>query len=324
MLGAAPAHAQKTDSVWIRNGDRITGEVKRLSHGLLEYSTDDLGTIYIEWDKVDRISSPTTYEVQLGSGRKHYGPLRVSSPGNVVVGVVALPLIEIVSLAPIQQTFWDRIDGYLDLGFSYQKAHQTVQLTSGARVAYRAPKAETVFEFATFFEDRNDGPATSRLSGDLAERWLFKDRWSAGALLGYDRNDELDLKGRGRLVGFGARTIAQNNNLDFWVTAGLVGTRERYFSTDSATYSLEGLVGAVFQAFRYDHPKLAVSLASQAYPSFTIGGRVRWENDFRVSHELIKDFTLTVTLFDAYDSKPPAAGAQKNDFGTTLAISWTF
>jgi hypothetical protein len=31
-----------------------------------------------------------------------------------------------------------------------------------------------------------------------------------------------------------------------------------------------------------------------------------------------------VTLFDAFDSKPPAVGATKNDFGTTLAITWTF
>ena len=44
-IGAGAAEAQKTDSVWIRNGDRITGEVKSLSRGLLKYSTDDLGTV---------------------------------------------------------------------------------------------------------------------------------------------------------------------------------------------------------------------------------------------------------------------------------------
>ena len=39
VLGAGLAEAQKTDSVWIRNGDRITGEVKSLSRALL----NDLG-----------------------------------------------------------------------------------------------------------------------------------------------------------------------------------------------------------------------------------------------------------------------------------------
>ena len=65
-------------------------------------------------------------------------------------------------------------------------------------------------------------------------------------------------------------------------------------------------------------------MTSQAFPSFTVRGRVRLQNDLRVSYELIKDFMLTGTLFDTFDSKPPSDVASKHDFGTTLAISWTF
>ena len=46
------AWAQKTDIIALKNGDRITGEVKELKFGKLEYSTDDVETIFIEWDKV--------------------------------------------------------------------------------------------------------------------------------------------------------------------------------------------------------------------------------------------------------------------------------
>jgi hypothetical protein len=118
--------------------------------------------------------------------------------------------------------------------------------------------------------------------------------------------------------------LAQSNHIEFRATGGMVLARERYFSTDSSSSGLEGLVGASFRAFRYDRPKLDASLTSQAFPSFSIKGRVRMQNDFRLSYELVKDFMLTVTLFDTYDSKPPAEGAQKNDFGTTLAITWSF
>jgi hypothetical protein len=51
---------------------------------------------------------------------------------------------------------------------------------------------------------------------------------------------------------------------------------------------------------------------------------VRWQNDLRVSYELVKDFMITTTLFDSHDNKPQSVGAPKNDFGTTLAISWSF
>src|SRR3954466_10563821 len=98
LLGARAAEAQKTDSVWIRNGDRITGEVESLSRALLKYSTDDLGTIYIEWDKVDRISSPTMFEVYLKSGQKFYGSLGLAPTGSVFLGSDTLLLRDVVAM----------------------------------------------------------------------------------------------------------------------------------------------------------------------------------------------------------------------------------
>ncbi len=324
LLGMGTAEAQKTDSVWIRNGDRITGEVKSLSRGLLKYSTDDLGTVYIEWDKVDRISTTTIVEVRLASGRKFYGPLTLAPTGRLVLGEVTLQLSEIVGMTPIQGEFLARLNGYFDLGFSFQKAHGAVQLSTGARVQYRGPSAETTLDLTGFIEDREDAAKSSRLSTSLTERLFLSNRWSTGFVVGYDRNDELDLAGRARLVGFGTRMLAQSNHIEFLASGGVVLNRERYFTTDSTATGFEGLLSAAFRAFRYDQPKLDVSLTSQAYPSFVVQGRVRLQNDLRVSYELLKDFMLTGTLFDTYDSKPPVAGAPKNDYGTTLAITWTY
>jgi hypothetical protein len=324
LLCAGSAQAQKTDSVWIRNGDRITGEVKSLSRGLLKYSTDDLGTIYIEWDKVDRISTTTVVEIRLASGRKFYGSLGLAPAGRLVVAANTIPLSDIVTVAPIEGKFLGRLSGYLDLGFSYQKANKAVQLSTGAKVVYRDPSTETTLGITTFLEDRDDAEETSRLSAALTERVFLSNRWSTGFVVGYDQNEELDLAGRARLVGFGARMLAQSNHIEVAATGGLVLTRERYISTDLTFNGFEGLVGATFRAFRYDRPKLDASLTSQAFPSFSIKGRVRLQNDLRLSYELVKDFMLTGTLFDTYDSKPQAAGAPRNDFGTTLAITWTF
>ena len=324
LLWSGAAEAQKTDSVWIKNSDRITGEVKTLSRGKLKYSTDDLGTIYIEWDKVDRISSRASFEVQVTSGRKYFGSLGLAVPGQVVVGIDTVVLATIVAIQPIQQKFIDRVDGYLDLGFSLQKANTTVQLTSGLKVTYRGPRTETIFDATTFREDREDTDETSRLSAALTERLWLGDRWSTGLAVEYERNDELDLAGRATVLGFGSRTLARTNHNDFWVTAGLVVTREKYFSADTASTGFEGLLGATFNAFRYDSPKLDASVTSQLFPSFTVSGRYRWQNDLRVSYELVKDFMLTVTLFDSFDSKPQSLDAPKNDYGTTLAISWSF
>lgn len=325
LLCAGSARAQKADSVRLRNGDQITGEVKSLSLGLLKYSTDDLGTVYIEWDKVTRISTVTVLEVQRRSGDKVYGRLRQGPVnGTIVLGDVTIPLSDIVTLTPIEGKLLARLNGYVDIGFSYQKSHSTVQLNNDAMIRYRGPTTETAMQITTFFENRDDAAETSRLSTAFTERFLLPHRYSTGVVIGYDQNNELDLAGRSRVVGFGARTLAETNRIQFRVTGGLVVQRERYLSTDSTSSGVEALAGASFRAFRYDRPKLDVSMTSEAFPSLTIRGRVRWQNDIRASYELKKDFMLSVTLFDSFDSKPQSADAPRNDFGTTFAIGWSF
>jgi hypothetical protein len=39
---------------------------------------------------------------------------------------------------------------------------------------------------------------------------------------------------------------------------------------------------------------------------------------------VIKDFYLTLSVFERYESRPPSETAAKSDFGTTLSISWSF
>jgi len=52
LFFANQVFAQRTDVVIINNDDHITGEIKRLEHGILVFKTDDAGTINIKWEKV--------------------------------------------------------------------------------------------------------------------------------------------------------------------------------------------------------------------------------------------------------------------------------
>ena len=107
------------------------------------------------------------------------------------------------------------------------------------------------------------------------------------------------------------------------VAAGLTYTRENFTGTELSN-ALEALASARFDFFRLDPPKTDVMVSLSAYPSLTDFGRLRLEFDARAAHELIEDFTLSLTLFDSFDSRPPSATASKNDFGGTLSLGWTF
>ncbi len=75
VAGVPPAFAAKTDIVELINGDRITCEIKKLDRGKLTVKTDGLGTISIEWDDIQHITSPMRFNVELATGERTFGSL---------------------------------------------------------------------------------------------------------------------------------------------------------------------------------------------------------------------------------------------------------
>ncbi|HMB58401.1 MAG TPA: hypothetical protein VKN35_00685, partial [Xanthomonadales bacterium] len=58
---SAPAFsAPKTDVIYLKNGDRVTGEIKQLFRGKLELKTDHMGTVLIDWVDIQEVVSETS------------------------------------------------------------------------------------------------------------------------------------------------------------------------------------------------------------------------------------------------------------------------
>ena len=325
---SSPLAAQKTDTLRLKNGDRLIGEVKSLNHALLRYSTDNLSTVSIEWDAVESLVSRSAFEIELQSGLKHYGRLATAPAGYLVVAgaVVAdtLPLGLVVHIVPMSQRFWSRVDGYVDVGFTYQQANHTLQFTLGAEASYRGPRMMATIQGSHYMQNQDSLEQTSRSSLALIEQAFLRHRWIAGLSQGYERNEELELIGRTKFGAGVGRYMVQNDAIEFTLGGGAVLMHERYLGQDEGVSTVEAQLSAVFNAFRYNSPKLDVSTSLHMYPGITEWGRVRIDFDTRISYELIKDFFLTVSIFERFDSRPPSETAAKSDFGTTLSISWSF
>jgi hypothetical protein len=323
-----PVAAQKTDTLRLKNGDRLVGEVKGLTHALLRYSTDNLSTVSIEWDAVASLVSRSAFEVELQSGHKHYGRLATAPAGYLTVAgpIVAdtLPLGLVVHIVPMSQRFWSRVDGYVDVGFTYQQANHNLQLTLGSEASYRGPNLKATIQGSHFVQDQDSLEQISRSSLTLMEQAFLRNRWIAVLSQGYERNEELELIGRTKFGAGVGRYMVQSDEMEFTLGAGAVVLHERYLGQAEGSTTVEGQVSAQFDAFRYNSPKLDLSTSLMIYPGITDWGRVRIDFDTRVSYELIKDFFLTLSLFERYDSRPPSETAAKSDFGTTLSISWSF
>ena len=329
VVCSATAHAQpKADVVRLANGDHITGEVKNLNRGQLELSTDDVGTLYFEWDKIVSLSAVGQFDVTTTDGRRFLGGLAAGDPKTLVIVEVAtrvpLPMIDVATIAPIGASFWKKLDGSVDIGYSYTRSSQVSQLNVNADTVYRRPA----------FEGRIDGSATLTANGGDGER---DDRGTIQASyvryrgprlfvasgLGFESNESLGLLLRSQLaVTIGARLV-NDNRAQLAIGGGISGNDERSVDADP-TQNIEALFTLRQSYYRYDRPKTNVDIGFQYYASLNNWGRQRMQLDTGIKREVLKDLFIAVNVFDTFDSRPPTAGAAKNDVGVALSFGWSY
>jgi hypothetical protein len=328
LLGAGSLHAQKTDVIIVVNGDRVTGEIKNLERGRLEYSTDDMGTLSIKWDKVIRITSNKFFQVETTSGAKYFGTIEEpTDSGTMVVQLIeqyTLPMISVVKINPIKQTFWSALDGYVDIGLSFKRARRIFDLQTAAEVRFRGRKWGFRINGTTYFQSQDTVADISRNNASLQLERSLAHKWSIAVNNEWSSNTEQSLDLRAQFGLSGIWTTVQTNSALFRVSGGVNLNREKYTTSDTVTVSGEAVVGGDFLVFRFDSPKLDANTSLYVFPSVTDFGRVRLQFDTRFSYELLKDFTVALTFYDSYDSRPPTEGVVKNDFGITFGLGWKF
>ena len=330
-LLAFPAGAQareKTDLVYLKNGDRITGEIKVLDRGILQLGTNDIGTIKVEWEDIDSLVSRYQFRIEDRDGAKYIGTLALTTADLLQVtetGARAeVPQENVVGITPLESSFWQQLDGSISLGFSYTKSDQLAQLTTDINVRRRTPKRLLELDASSIATSQEDEETKRREDLTLSYARLFDGPVFAIASAAAQTNDELGLELRVLLApGVGVNLVQSNSN-DLVSTLGLSLNREWSGTAEHDGYSLESFLAVRHSVFRYDYPKTDITTDATVYPSLTDWGRVRAELDISASREIVSDFTVVLSFYDSYDSDPPDEGATRNDYGVVTSLGWTF
>ncbi len=145
LLGRSLDAAGKVDVIYLKSGDRLTCEIKRLDRSVLSISTDPLGQASVHWGEVVALVSPREFDVQLRSGEHYLGSPRASPPGRMILALVAggttsVALDDLVRMAPIGERLWTRFDGSVDAGFSFVQADLETHWTLNGAATYRGPQ----------------------------------------------------------------------------------------------------------------------------------------------------------------------------------------
>ena len=85
MLSPISAVAQKTDVIKFKNGDTLTVDIKQFERGLLRATTNGVGTIFVEWEAIDSISTDKQYRIELDSGATMLGLIQPAENAETLI-----------------------------------------------------------------------------------------------------------------------------------------------------------------------------------------------------------------------------------------------
>lgn len=321
--------AQKNDTIYLKNGDRITGELKSFEYGLLTLSTDAMLKVYIEFDEIKTIHSAKYYEMRTNLGIRYFGYLiKSNAPATLNIATktdtIEKPLRDIVQITPIKRSFFQKIDGSIDFGLSYTKASNVFQYSANLQATHRTVNFATRFNLNSILTD-NGKSGTSRNNdiGIGVTRYL-PNKWFARVSTQAQQNTELELDFRLQAGAGAGYDFIRSNFVRFYGMAGVVANHEKKIIADEISNNIEALFAAQCKWFQYRHPKIDITGNFEVYPSLTINKRVRFEYDIASKYEIIKDLFFNLQFYGSSDNKPATGESAKSDWGVVTSIGYTF
>lgn len=320
--------AQKTDIVIMHNGIFVIGEIKVMQFGMLTFKTDDMGTLGIEWKKINHLISKFIFEVDLKNGTILLGSLDSTSvAGQVIVktekDTFNLSKNDIVGIAPIKSSFWERITGSVSLGFNYAKGSGTGQLNFAGNGTFRSKKWNANISLNSIFSFRDQEQSSSNQNLSFTLQRLLPNKWLLGTLLSFEQNTELGIQLRTSITPQGGYMFMQSNTYVFWGVAGLSLNREEFTDTTEGNNNLDGYAQLQYQVFIYDHPKTSLTTYLNAYPGLTDWGRLRANFNIVLDWEILRNFYWDLSYYFSYDNRPSGDSAS-NDYGINTSLKFRF
>ena len=327
-----PVWADKTDIIYLKNGDRITGEIKELLFGEVRVETDTIGDIQVNWSKIRGIQSDKSIRVETVDGMRYFGSISKVDEDSLIVdgasGPQVLDLKSIIHIQPIKQDqgFWEGLDKNLRVGFSFTRASDIMRWNVAAGLRHKALRYQTDLTFESFVTN-NGGGADSRRANLTASYYRFRGNrnfwYGSGSV---QQNDELGIDLRFLLSGGLGRFFVQSQRHELVGAVGIAANRENstgdMTSSSTTDTQMEGVLQVDWTYFKLNTPKSRIKTRLQYYPGITDTGRTRANFNVTLSQEIFKDLNWNLEFYSSFDSKPPQGALSQEDYGVVTSIEY--
>lgn len=230
------ATSASADTVWLKNGDRLTGKIKFYDGGKLLLQTEYGGAIALDWSKIATLESDQELLIKENAvAGERAKALQPAEPGKVVLANGGEPkTIELASIKQmlkpkplVEDLVWK---GNVDASLDYKRAERDtddydVSLKTQARHGLWRHNAQADYnrEFQDDVVTTDNWSAEYALDRFLTEKWFWQGRFE------YKRDMVEELQ-RQRTVGTGPGYQFWDNELGAFSVAGLLNRTDYEYS----------------------------------------------------------------------------------------------
>jgi putative salt-induced outer membrane protein YdiY len=329
-----PACAQGTDVVVMKNGDRITGKVRKLDHGQLYIETPyAVNQIPVDWLQVERVESTRQFQMEMSDGKRIVGTIEKTPTADnpdkdfQIRGrdtETDLRAADVVGIRSQKDNIWRQMRGSVDFGYSYASGSADTAINVDATDTYTTTKYQIAGSLDSTFSGQANSKSTNRQDLSTTSLLFLSRHAFVGGVTDFLTSNQQSLDLRQTYGGGYGRYFIRTNNTQFAWLGGLVYIREKY-SPDAGPIpkdqNVEAFVEFNYDWFRFNASELNTTL--QIYPGISDAGRVRTNLNTSYSLTIKRDWNLTLNFWDTFDSTPPPE-ARKNEFGISTGFGLKF
>jgi hypothetical protein len=273
---SSPALGERKDVVVMKNGDRLTGRVKRLQNGLLfvemPYASGNIG---LDWDQVDSVQSTATFQIILNNGHRLEGTIEKVSGEKAknedfliheATEEVQVPSTSIANIDQKKPTFWRQLQGNIDFGYSFTSGNSQSTLNADTSAAYKTTAWQATTSFDSTFSGQSGASSTNRedLQGTVT-KFLNRNSFVAG-ISDFLHSSRQDLNLRSTLGGGYGRFLKRTTNSNLAWLGGVVYSHESFDTAASqpSDQNMEAVAGLQYSYVRFNLGELDSQL--RIYP----------------------------------------------------------
>jgi Protein of unknown function, DUF481 len=337
ILAAVPLHARdKTDIMVMKNGDRMTCEVKGLERGVLYVDFDYIdGTASVNWSRVARVESEHLFYVKTEDGSVYTGTLSTPEMGAgrpVMIHVVEAPeqevvveQSEVVRLTPASEKFWQRFNGEINLGLIYSKGNQSTQFSLASTTEYVRERWNAHASYDSNLSSSTGANVSTRNYLDLGARRLLPwNNWFYSGLADFLQSTEQGIGLQSTFGGGVGRYLTNTDHASVAVFGGVAWQRTSY-NQPNLLATEQNVTSALFwaQAKLFKFSKTNLVVTGTLLPALSDPGRLRFNTDASYYIKLVGNLKWNFSFYGNWDNRPPPCFAS-SDYGTSSGISWSF